>query len=82
MAIQQINRERLATALRERMEAAGENQTQFASRLGLSQSVVSELLNGKGRAGLTMAARAILQEYPDLLSFLIGDIGTEDSPNG
>lgn len=63
-------RQQLADALRERLAASGLSQAEFAARLGVSPSVISEALAGRARAGLTPVAKAIVRAYPELFSLV------------
>lgn len=70
----QAARDKLAAQLRQRMTASGLNQEQLARKIGVSKSMMSEILAGNARAGLTPVALKIVRAYPDLLSIFLSDI--------
>lgn len=57
----------------ESMTSAGERQTQIAARLGISESYLSDIKNGRTRPGFRLAARLAAQIGMPLESFLTGE---------
>lgn len=59
----------LAEELQDRM--GDQTQIEFAEKLGIAQSTLSEILSGKKVPGLNKTASAIAQAYPELAVFFL-----------
>lgn len=67
----------LIEALKEKQRERQENQVQFAEFLGIGQSALSRIYNGKRGIGNKVLAR-VLDKYPDLVSFFVTDYVNKD----
>ena len=60
----------IINALNDKMSQDKINQTQLATKLGIKQCLLSQIINNRRRPSLVVT-KAIYREYPDLAEILL-----------